>query len=329
MTSPVHVAVVVAAIAVSAVCRAQDDTPGDLAHAHFLHEVPPPPVPLIASEAGFEEWQRKHRRAYDDGAAASAAYAAYADNVGAAARMQRVNPHATFAVGRRADVRFERALPWPKRHRPPAVTEPPRDLPRPTPPHVDWRAVGAVVPVADVGACAGAAVAFTVTTVASAAAKLRGISGKELVAASAQQLVDCGRRECHGTTPDAVVQSLLANNGGLLLTNKSYPWRRTSQACDSKRIGGVAAYRVTGTRRFNPDDEADLEYQVSQGPVGVTVRAADWGLYEGGVISECGRGSPGGKADYVATIVGYNNAANPPHWILQHSWGAEWGIGGA
>ena len=44
--------------------------------------------------------------------------------------------------------------------------------------------------------------------------------------------------------------------------------------------------------------------------------------YSGGVFNGAGCTT---QVDHALTVVGYNNNNKPAYWILQNSWGSEWG----
>lgn len=66
---------------------------------------------------------------------------------------------------------------------------------------------------------------------------------------------------------------------------------------------------------------------LSRSPVSVAVNALPWQFYMGGVLDRCGNNSRD-SLNHAAQIVGYNFAAESPHYILKNSWGTDFGDDG-
>uniref|UniRef100_A0A6B2LJC7 Peptidase C1A papain C-terminal domain-containing protein n=1 Tax=Arcella intermedia TaxID=1963864 RepID=A0A6B2LJC7_9EUKA len=134
------------------------------------------------------------------------------------------------------------------------------------------------------------------------------------VALSIQNLIDC---------TDPSMQSLGADfeyvlqNGGID-TEASYPSTGTRGPCKYTPAGKGASFTVV--YNVSGGDESTLTNLVwKYGPVAVTVDATSWEFYNGGVDS-----APCGTPDHAALVVGYTG----DYWIVQNSWGTDWGING-
>lgn len=64
-----------------------------------------------------------------------------------------------------------------------------------------------------------------------------------------------------------------------------------------------------------------------RGPVAVSVSAGDWDLYSNGIFDEC---SVDAVIDHAVTLVGFgvDHKLNAKYWLVQNSWGPDWGEGG-
>jgi len=71
------------------------------------------------------------------------------------------------------------------------------------------------------------------------------------------------------------------------------------------------------------------EYVANNGPASICVNAANWDYYVGGVMTgaACG-GNAAYDIDHCVQLVGYNNKAKSPYWIVRNSWATDWGENG-
>jgi cathepsin L len=53
-------------------------------------------------------------------------------------------------------------------------------------------------------------------------------------------------------------------------------------------------------------------------PISITVDAANWSPYTGGIFNNCGT-----SLDHAVLLVGYNKEGG--YYIVKNSWGASWG----
>ncbi|XP_066396489.1 ervatamin-B-like [Miscanthus floridulus] len=104
-----------------------------------------------------------------------------------------------------------------------------------------------------------------------------------LVSLSEQELVDCASPPnygCNGDDP-ATTMWWVARNGGLA-TTWEYPYESKQGRC---RRGRIRMGRVRGGAAVAPNSEAALELAVAQQPVVVSINAATFQHYRGGVLS--------------------------------------------
>jgi len=187
---------------------------------------------------------------------------------------------------------------------------------------VDWRTEGAVTPVKDQGQC-GSCWAFSTTGSTEGAYFL---SRGELVSLSEQELVDCsgaeGNSGCEGGMMDFAFQYIIDNNG--ITTEDAYNYTAEDGTCESdgKPVGAT----ISSFTDVDPSDNDALHTALAQQPISIAIEADQDGFqfYSSGVFS----GDCGDSLDHGVLLVGYNQAASPPYWIVKNSWGSSWGLDG-
>lgn len=171
---------------------------------------------------------------------------------------------------------------------------------------IDWTAKNGVSPVKNQGSC-GSCWAFSTTGVLESEAKIQG----HTVSLSEQQLVDCsgsyGNHGCNGGWPSSAL-NYVKDHG--LATESEYPYKAATGSC--KKNGGsfkissyVSASGCTG-----------LANAIHSKPVSVTVDAANWSHYSGGVFANCGT-----SINHAVLLVGIVGG----DWKIKNSWGTGWG----
>jgi len=76
-------------------------------------------------------------------------------------------------------------------------------------------------------------------------------------------------------------------------------------------------------------DQASYEntlasWVATNGPASICVNAASWSSYNSGVYQTSCAGS-WYDLDHCVQLVGYNNQATTPYWIVRNSWDVDWG----
>ena len=205
----------------------------------------------------------------------------------------------------------------------------------------DWRDSGVVTPVKNQAYC-GSCWAFSATeTVESQYA----IAGNTLTELSVQQTVSCDTTDdgCGGGWYYTAWMDYMAPNGGLT-TESNYPYDSqtaagTASTCNTAKEAQVTsgttpssdAVATPTCQSFscNNQDEDTLKANlVSYGPISIAADASEWSSYTGGVLTSSSCSSSGFKLDHAIQLVGYNEDASTPYWIVRNSWDTTWGEDG-
>jgi len=183
----------------------------------------------------------------------------------------------------------------------------------------DWRDHGCVSPVRNAGQCDDASVFASVAAVESC----HCVSTGQSVDLSHQQIVDCMKvGGCNGNAVSPVqVLKYIEKNGGID-SQACYPDTGQQGPCQYKQ--SCCASTVSNFTLVRPGNEEDLKAAVFQGPVAALVNAQPWETYTSGIFDEpC---PP--TLDDAVLVVGYGNQSGVPYWIIQNSWGTDWGMEG-
>lgn len=162
---------------------------------------------------------------------------------------------------------------------------------------------------------------------------------------SAQQIVECtpnpkkcgGDGGCQGATAELAMEFVLQNG---VSDEVSIPYTGRDAACpqgDTKvamaqmlgmtpPASGGAAFGMTGWETLPKNQYAPLVKAIVQrGPVAVSVAADAWFNYESGIFNSCGKDA---VIDHAVTAIGYGAENGVKYWVIQNSWGSDWGEAG-
>jgi cysteine peptidase B len=189
---------------------------------------------------------------------------------------------------------------------------------------IDWRTKGAVTPIKNQGQC-GSCWSF------SATGNMEGqwqLAGNTLVGFSEEELVQCahnGNEGCNGGLMDLAFEWVVTNGG--IDTEADYPYTSgdgiTGTCKTAKRSHKVG--HLTGHQDVAKSEAAMATFVFEHGPLSIGVDAASgWQSYTGGVMKNCF----GRQLDHGVLVVGFDEEASPPYWIVKNSWGTSWGENG-
>jgi hypothetical protein len=193
------------------------------------------------------------------------------------------------------------------------------------PSHWDWRALGKVTPIKNVGNC-GSVAAFA--AVAAVESKILIMANLEMDL-SEQQIVSCGGGvvTCGGGLPASAL-NYIRDNG--LVNESCFPYTGTDAVCMLCSQSGRA--KIEGwyyVKRGNSDLEAQANIKAAiykDGPVVVYNRVyKEFYDYYGGIYS--GHSPTNTEVGWSnLLLVGWDDTGG--YWIAKNSWGSSWGESG-
>jgi cathepsin L len=90
--------------------------------------------------------------------------------------------------------------------------------------------------------------------------------------------------------------------------------------------GAAAAFGMIGWETLpKNENEPLLRALAEKGPVAVSVAADRWFDYSAGVFDGCGQDA---VIDHAVTAIGYGEEEGHKFWLIQNSWGQDWGEDG-
>jgi len=166
---------------------------------------------------------------------------------------------------------------------------------------------------------------------------------------SAQQIVECtpnpqhcgGDGGCKGATAELAMEWVLQNGCDtedvVPYTGRDGQCGKTAGAAgaandmslilsgvsDGPSASGAAAFGMTGWETLPKNKyEPLLRALAERGPVAVSVAADSWFDYDAGVFNGCSKDA---VIDHAVTAIGYGTDNGEKYWMIQNSWGADWG----
>lgn len=153
---------------------------------------------------------------------------------------------------------------------------------------------------------------------------------------SVQQFVSCdidkstGQLGCMGGLQELGFEYVTATGG--IVTAADYPYSsydgRTTP-CDTSKtnyVMGVNGYEMIGGIGMDVSEtEAGFtSYMLSTGTISIGVDATTWNTYQGGIMSNCGKGT---SINHAVQLVGVDTESG--YWKIRNSWSPSWGEDGA
>jgi len=150
---------------------------------------------------------------------------------------------------------------------------------------------------------------------------------------STQQILDCmpnprhcgGDGGCKGATAELAFDWVLKNG---LADASAIPYTGRDGKCTLGSATGMtgrgdAAFGMTGWETLPKNQYEPLARALAErGPVAVTVAADTWFSYEEGIFNGCGKDV---VIDHAVVAMGYGEQGGHKYWVIQNSWGDDWG----
>jgi cathepsin L len=203
-----------------------------------------------------------------------------------------------------------------------------------------WLDIAAARDIRDQGDC-GSCWAVAAATVLEAHAEIYGHARTF----SAQQIVECtpnprscgGNGGCGGATAelamDWVMKNTVAQEDELPYTGQDAKCKSVLDSNPSLAMAqlfgapsSAAGFGMTGWETLPKNSYEPLVRALAQkGPVAVSVAADSWFNYESGIFNGCDKDA---VIDHAVTAIGYGQEVDTKYWVIQNSWGSDWGEAG-
>mmetsp|Transcript_16843 Transcript_16843/g.67956 ORF Transcript_16843/g.67956 Transcript_16843/m.67956 type:complete len:351 (-) Transcript_16843:522-1574(-) len=205
----------------------------------------------------------------------------------------------------------------------------------------DWRDSNVITPVKDQGHCGSCWAHSAVEAIESQMA----LAGMPLTSLSVQQVTSCDTSDsgCGGGWYDVSWTDYIEKAGGLT-TEEAYPYDTATYdghatKCDATKMADLvdgsnvdgyawASAPCEGVMCKNQDEDSLKKNLLSYGPVSIACDASQWSSYTGGVMTSASCSNSDMKLDHAIQLVGYNEDADVPYWIVRNSWADTWGLDG-
>ena len=201
------------------------------------------------------------------------------------------------------------------------------------PKEVDWRKTNILTGVKNQKNC-GSCWAFSSTSALESFLRKNNLKVDRL---SEQELVDCSTENfgCQGGLMDKAFDYCIENNG--LHSDKNYPYTATDNECmngcsvDKNTCSNDNKVKNSGNFNYlytTPYSINSLKEAVKKNPVSIAINANTpiFRFYSEGIIED--NVNVRSELNHAVLLVGYNHDKNGLYWIIQNSWGEDWGENG-
>jgi C1A family cysteine protease len=199
----------------------------------------------------------------------------------------------------------------------------------------DWRVKQKVSPVKDQGQCGSCWTFSTSGCLESAYAIKNNVPATKLF--SEQQIVDCSHgcvmeegqqvcnSGCNGGWMWSAMTDIMAWGG--LETEQAYPYTAEDGTCKMKGPYFAALRNYTCLSTPTGADETTMmpTFLVNKGPLSIAMNADVLMSYSSGVLNPSKDDCDPTMLDHALLIVGYDDTASVPYWIVKNSWATSWG----
>lgn len=188
-----------------------------------------------------------------------------------------------------------------------------------------WNDTGLLSPVKNQGQC-GSCWAFSVTTALETFMRKNNYNISRL---SEQELVNCSPKDygCNGGMMHTAFDYVIENKG--LYSNDDFPYVAVTENCtDQQNISKVTGSQLKDYRFVIPQSIIDFKLSVLENPVAIALDADNifFRFYSDGVLDLPSNISK--RLNHAVLLVGYDYDEEGEYWIIQNSWGKQWGING-
>jgi C1A family cysteine protease len=186
------------------------------------------------------------------------------------------------------------------------------------PKEVDWRGKGVLPKVISQGA-EGCSVPLVAT---EAVESYHAIHTGHLLSLSSAEALSCCTEGC--LFSGANIFDCIAKIGGLC-SEASYPHR--TEHCENSTCLPVA--KIDGGEPVPTGDEGALAEAVARGPVMAAIDVTvSFQTYRSGVFEDPLCSNLSGHLNHLVLVAGYGTENGVDYWIVQNTWGEDWGMQG-
>ena len=190
---------------------------------------------------------------------------------------------------------------------------------------VNWNNTEYLSEVKDQGQC-GSCYAFSTINVLETFMRINNYTVDRL---SEQQIVDCSPNDygCEGGFMHNSLDFIIDNKG--LLSNDDYKYMGITQNCTTtKTEQNVVGSNITEYQFVTPSSVQDLKDCVMKTPIAIAVDANNvyFRFYKKGVIDVPLQMT--NVLNHAVVLVGFDYDEDGMYWIIQNSWGKDWGDNG-
>jgi len=191
------------------------------------------------------------------------------------------------------------------------------------PASVDWRDKGIVNPIKDQAQC-GSCWAFSVV---QAQESQWALKKNKLYSLSEQNIVDCVTScyGCNGGDEYLAYDYVIANQGGLWMTEEDYPYTAKDGKCKFDKSKGICPTKSYIRPTTTQNEEELAAGCAEKGVVSIAIDASGWDfqMYSSGIYNPSSCSST--MLDHAVGLVGYGTENGTDFWIVRNSWGTSWG----
>ncbi len=194
------------------------------------------------------------------------------------------------------------------------------------PPYINWE--DKLSETKNQGNC-GSCWAFSSTNSIESLMRINNFTTERL---SEQELVDFSysNNGCNGGLMHLAFDYCKENNG--LVSNINYPYMAKRTNLNNSQIiskfDKVIGSNISGYQFIIPRSKLDMMASLNKGPISLAIDASPFifRFYKEGIIDIPSQSTT--NINHAILLTGYNIQGNNSYWIIQNSWGKDWGQDG-